>query len=144
MKWQKDAGKEDGAPFVFWNNVWSPICGTYYWDNNYGALAVCRKLGYGVGKTYKQRRKYDVKSFKIGKCGGNEQLEACTGGCNDYSLGGTCNGKNGDNCDANADEISVTIECRDPVDPDLVKSSSCDGSRLVSIFIYFLLIILTL
>ena len=87
-----------------------------------------------MGHTTKQRRKYDVKSFKIGKCWRNELLEACTGGCNDYSLGGKCNGKNGDNCDANAGEISVTIECKNPTDPDLVKSSSCDGKRLAYFF----------
>ena len=32
----------DGTPLIFWDKVWSPICGHYFWDNQYGAKKFCQ------------------------------------------------------------------------------------------------------
>ena len=29
---------------------WRPICGHWFWDNNYGAKAFCKRLGYESGE----------------------------------------------------------------------------------------------
>ena len=119
--------ESDGTPFVFWNNLWSPICGTWFWDNNNGATKFCEKLGYDSGTVKRKSRKYDVKSFKIGKCNVNDQWDDCSGGCNDYSLGGNCAQGSSITCDENDDQISISIECNDAGDNP--KTSSCDGKK---------------
>ena len=35
---------EDKYPEVFWNGKWSPICGPYFWDNDFGASLFCQRL----------------------------------------------------------------------------------------------------
>ena len=29
---------------------WAPICGHWFWDNNYGARLFCRQLGFNDGR----------------------------------------------------------------------------------------------
>ena len=29
---------------------WTPICGHWFWDNNYGARLFCKQLGYNNGR----------------------------------------------------------------------------------------------
>ena len=36
---------DDGTPEYYLNGDWYPICGHYFWDNDHGATAFCRKLG---------------------------------------------------------------------------------------------------
>lgn len=75
--------------------VWSPVCGPYFWDNNNGATAICRKLGFLSGKFYRRSySRYDVQTRKftansiykdampVGKCRAGEELHKCTGGGN--------------------------------------------------------------
>ena len=122
----------DATPFIFWDNIWSPLCGVYFWNNDHGAKAFCQKLGYNDGTKAKKQRKYDVKSFKIGKCNSDESLLRCTGGCNDYTLGGNCiNEGGGTRCDPNDGQVSITIECKDPGSNP--KRSSCDGKFIHSL-----------
>ena len=35
---------EDKYPEVFWNGKWSPICGPYFWNNDFGASLFCQRL----------------------------------------------------------------------------------------------------
>ena len=47
-----------------------PICGHYFWDNQYGVNLFCKKLGYDSG-SFSGRdagQKYYRESFRIGKC----------------------------------------------------------------------------
>ena len=32
---------EEKFPEVFWNGVWTPICGHWFWNNDYGADLFC-------------------------------------------------------------------------------------------------------
>ena len=125
----------DGTPFIFWNNAWSPICGLYFWDSSYGASLFCKKLGYSSGTSKKSNQMYDVNSFKVGKCLWDDSWGACTGGCNDYSSGGNCiNENSAKTCDANDDQVGITIECNDGGQD--VKNSSCGGNFLIQVLIY--------
>ena len=80
----------DGSPFIFFNNKWSPICGHYFWDNNNGSTAFCKKLGYPSGTLQKITDMYLVDSLRVGTCKAGEDMMACTGGCNDYETGNGC------------------------------------------------------
>jgi len=82
---------EEKFPEVFWNGVWTPICGHWFWNNDYGADLFCQKLDpkYVSGTVIKRR---DVKlrqnGIQIGECKINDNsLLACTGGCNDLKTG---------------------------------------------------------
>jgi len=82
---------EEKFPEVFWNGVWTPICGHWFWNNDYGADLFCQKLDskYVSGTVIKRR---DVKlrqnGIQIGECKTNDNsLLACTGGCNDLKTG---------------------------------------------------------
>lgn len=43
------APEVDLNPQVYFGNKWHPICGHYFWDNDNGAVAFCRKLGFASG-----------------------------------------------------------------------------------------------
>merc|ERR1711899_654735 len=82
---------EEKFPEVFWNGVWTPICGHWFWNNDYGADLFCQKLDskYVSGTVIKRK---DVKlrqnGFQIGECKiDDNSLLACTGGCNDLKTG---------------------------------------------------------
>ena len=73
---------------------WSPICGHWFWDNNYGTTLFCQMLDstYTSG-IVKEHRDIPLASdgMRIGKCTSNDNsLISCTGGCNDLELGGQC------------------------------------------------------
>ena len=58
----------------------------------------------------------------------DDTLEACSGGCNDYQIGGTkCNDGGNANCEAQGEKRSITIQCSGGTDQ---KSSSCQGKIL--------------
>ena len=85
-------------PEVFLNGKWSPICGHWFWDNDYGAELFCQKLDptYTHGTVTKRRDKpLESDGIRIGKClsgdirGGDKWL-GCTGGCNDLGTGNGC------------------------------------------------------
>ena len=80
-----------GTPMICWNGVWSPICGHYFWDNQHGATKFCQLMGYDTGYWEgKKSGSYNVDSFRIGKCEENDDWMSCSGGCNDYEVGGKC------------------------------------------------------
>ena len=121
--------EDDGTPFIFWDNQWSPICGHYFWDNQVGAKLFCQKMGYHSG-TFSGRgsgQKYSMDSFKIGKCNSGDKWENCNGGCNDYQRGGRCSNRwYGAECDQNQ-EVKITIQCEGG---GSIKTSSCRGKSL--------------
>ena len=119
--------EEDGTPFVFWGNEWIPICGHYFWDNIYGANLFCRKMGYESGLLSRRGsgEKYGVNSFRMGKCKSGDKWESCSGGCNDYQSGGTCNNNGRAHCDKDQ-AVKVSIEC---IGGDSIKTTSCRGNN---------------
>ena len=116
----------DGAPYVFWNSRWSPICGHYFWDSKNGATLFCKELNYESGTITngaygisESGETYDVDAFRIGGCNDGDDWRNCKAGCNDYQLGGSCgngdrndigNGNSGARCDANH-VYKMSIEC---------------------------------
>ena len=97
--------KKDGTPFLFWNDKWSPICGHWFWNNQNGALAFCKKLGYPSGILSRTKKTYDEDAIRIGKCRNGEELTACSEGCNEYKTGKGCA-----NC-AIGEKVGVSITC---------------------------------
>ena len=92
---------------------WSPICGHWFWDNNYGATLFCQMLDSTYTSGIVKKRK-DIPSssdgLRIGKCTSNDNsLLTCTGGCNDLELGGRCS-NNHVACGA-GQGVTIEIEC---------------------------------
>merc|ERR1719245_849703 len=57
---------------------------------------------------------YSSDGFRIGKCEAEDNWTACSGGCNDYELGGQCsNSITGGNCQKD-DGMAITITCSQP------------------------------
>ena len=78
-------------PEVFQNDIWSPICGHWFWDNDVGASLFCQKFtsdptstGYVIRRTDKPLEK---DAIRIGNCLSNDQWLSCSGGCNDLGTG---------------------------------------------------------
>ena len=63
---------------------WFPICGHWFWDDNNGATAFCRKLGYPSGTVTRTFHSYDEESIKVGGCKPGEDLTSCSNGGNKY------------------------------------------------------------
>ena len=66
------------------DSKWSPICGHYFWDNQNGATAFCKTLGYPSGSLERTNNKYDEDSIQVGHCNLGEELMACTGAGSKY------------------------------------------------------------
>ena len=46
-----------------------PICGHWFWDNNYGATEFCQRIGLGDGIVIKTKHTYNEDAMFIGECG---------------------------------------------------------------------------
>ena len=69
-------------PEVLFEGKYHPICGHYFWDNDNGATAFCKLLGFKSGSYQSTRVKYDVDAMPVGDCKLGEELTKCTGGGN--------------------------------------------------------------
>ena len=47
----------DGFPEILVDNGWHPICGHWFWNNNFGARLFCQELGFNDGKVVEKIRK---------------------------------------------------------------------------------------
>ena len=72
------------VPEVMYNGQWSPICGHYFWDNNNGAAAVCKILGFSGGMLELTHTAYSSDAMPVGNCNAGEALTSCTHGGNDW------------------------------------------------------------
>ena len=102
--------KRDGTPMIFWEEQWKPICGHYFWNNQNGAKLFCNRLGYDSAVLSKTSGRYLMDSLRIGQCENGDTLESCSGGCNDYQLGGSCSDNNPVSCEAKHGG-KFTVEC---------------------------------
>ena len=109
----------------FWKGRWSPICGNWFWDNQFGATSFCKKLGYTKGVQERANEKYDEDAIRIGKCNEGESLEECTAGCNEKGLGDGCA-----KC-STGNDVRVTITCEGHT-PDTFLSS-CKGIPQITV-----------
>ena len=101
---------DDGTPYIYWNDVWSPICGHGFWNNDYGATLFCQKLGYDSGTKTPVKGKFtSMDALDLDVCGQNDHWLGCAGG---YSLSARCSAGN---------PISITIACQG----NSAETSSC-------------------
>jgi len=80
---------ENGQPELYQKGVWSPICGHYFWDNQYGADLFCQALQGDSTSYRKHRGKITTQRYtqtlasrgvNIGTCNQNDQsITECTG-----------------------------------------------------------------
>ena len=89
-------------------------------------------MGYGEGiqSGYESGKYYSSDGFRIGKCEeGDDWVAKCSGGCNDYELGGTCsNSLIGGSC-AQDDDMAFTITCSQP--STTIFNPSCTGNLIL-------------
>ena len=109
---------------VFWNTIWYPICGHYFWNNQIGATLFCQEIGYNYGNYAGKEsgHSYLTDSFRIGQCNTGDVWKNCSGGCNDYQGGGKCNDNVSDVCTV-GQPVKITIRC----EGNSTISSSCKG-----------------
>ena len=115
--------RKDGTPEFFWNAKFSPICGPWFWENEYGAESFCQTLGYTNGSIIHtdSADKYTVDAITIGKCYAGEELEACSGGCNEKGVGNGCA-----ECAA-GESVKFTISCEGHNEG--TEKSTCEGNK---------------
>ena len=71
---------EEKTPEVLWNRKWTPICGHFFWDNQYGPNLFCKKLDskFIYGKFTKRLDKLiERDSIWIGNCGSGDDWLSC-------------------------------------------------------------------
>ena len=124
---------KDGTPLIFWDNLWSPLCGHYFWDNQYGAEKCCQKLGYPSGMHFGKpiQKTYPVDSFSVGTCLSEDKWPCCTGGENYFSAGrpalnGTCDKSN---------DQAIVIKCIGG--PKSANNPSCNGIKYTILSHYY-------
>ena len=110
-------------PEVFHGGTWHPICGHYYWDDDEGASAVCRALGFERGTRQITRRRSPGDAMPVGRCRAGEALTACTAGGNAWGRlsyrGSYC---------ATGQRVGVQVTCRGAgAGQGSPVSSSCRG-----------------
>ena len=127
VKLENEGDSTGLTPYIFWNHTWTPICGEYFWNNNEGATLICQKLGYDNGTQTNVRATYPQDSFMLGMCKSGDTLFDCTGGCNDYIVGGYCSDDAYKHCNKDG-EVKVTIQCSGGSSP---ATSYCQG-RMIS------------
>ena len=103
--------EKDNTPLICWNRKWSPICGHYFWNNDHGATKFCQQLGHNLGSfLHHISGSYSTDAFKIGECKKRDTWLNCSGGCNDYEIGGSCKNQKPVNCSA-GHTIRIAISC---------------------------------
>ena len=126
--------EEHSTPFIFWDNVWSPICGHYFWDNQVGATKFCQKIMYKEGEWATSGNSYSTDAFRVGECNAEDDWDTkCTGGCNDYEAGGQCSNAwfNNGYCNKD-DDVAIKIKCNQPLTANAeVANPSCSGNTNV-------------
>ena len=113
-------------PWIYWENKWHRICGHHLRNNEVGATLICKKLGYDSGKVKnKGKGNSETDMFRIGQCNEGDSLTKCTGGCNDYKVGGQCS-ETLENC-TKGELARMAISCSGGSDH---YTASCKGKDI--------------
>ena len=94
------------VPEVLFQGNYYPICGHYFWDNDFGAQTVCEALGFKHGQVRVTGTSYNKDAMPVGKCNSGESLDKCTAGGNAFGNLDTNNGW----CNK-GQEIGVEVAC---------------------------------
>ena len=106
--------REEKYPEIWFNDKWSPICGHYFWNNNYGATLFCQELNstYTFGSVKNSGIPLASDGIRVGKCTSQDNsLSSCTGGCNDLQVGGQCSNDPNGKCSIGQGGTTIEIEC---------------------------------
>ena len=117
----------DNTPMFYSNGTFRPICGHWFWDNEYGADLFCRKLGFTTSHLDKLGRSesYTTDSVNVGMCKVDDtDVASCTGFCNSYKVGSVCHGQDSYSCRAGK-AVRIKITCSGG---SFKKSHSCRGN----------------
>jgi hypothetical protein len=68
------------------DRIWHPICAQGFKENNHGATAVCREVGFWSGQVNGTYEMLEA-GFPVGKCNIGESLDACRAGAQDVTYG---------------------------------------------------------
>ena len=86
------------VPEVLFEGNYYPICGHYFWDNDFGAETVCKALGFDGGAKTNTAAKFEEHAMPVGACNQGEELDKCTAGANQWGnfddRSGWCNAGN--------------------------------------------------
>ena len=102
-------------------DTWAPICGHFMWEDDRTAELLCQSMGYRRGALHSHTSSvtdtftYSVDAYRLGRCLQSDQsLTTCTGGCNDYTDGGSgaCENSPGVDCSA-GEPVGIRIVCED-------------------------------
>ena len=117
------------GPLIFWDNQWHPICGHHFWNNDVGAKLFCNAVGYEFGKV-KQKGEWNstMDHFRMGQCNENDTLMKCTGGCNDYKVGGSCSNDDEGVCKAGK-PVQFFLKCSGEHNQTQHLLSQCTGKK---------------
>mmetsp|Transcript_87906 Transcript_87906/g.160936 ORF Transcript_87906/g.160936 Transcript_87906/m.160936 type:complete len:1181 (-) Transcript_87906:111-3653(-) len=107
------------VPFVYASGAFYPICGHWFWNDDGGATAVCKKLGFASGTHSKTRVQYSMDAASVGRCSGDD-LTSC-----DVMTFGV----NNPSCTA-GNSIGVKVSCSSETAEHI--TSTCDGYAPVS------------
>ena len=112
------------GPEIFWDDEWHYICGQGFWDNDIGATLHCNKRGSEKGHVNSQGSIREVNTFRLGKCNEGDTWPNCTGGCNDYKLGGHCSNDEDKKCETGS-LVGVYINCTGNYNHTIFKEARC-------------------
>ena len=108
-------GKDD-VPYYYKDGKFSPICGHWFWDDQYGADAFCQALGFTGGTLRKDEGKYQQDAVMIGMCNSFDAIDRCTGGFNSYAFPSNCRVGN---------NVKLLVACDESIPGSVL--SSCSG-----------------
>ena len=108
---QAPLGDVPFTPEIEHDGSYYPVCGIGFADNDEGASALCRRMGYNYGgKAIRTHAIYAKDAMPIGRCNPGEGVESCSAGGNAYgdftSQGGAC---------AAGNPVGVQIVCNEQV-----------------------------
>ena len=110
--------REEKYPEIWFNDKWSPICGHYFWNNNYGATLFCQALLNSTAASGSVKHSgipLASDGIRVGKCTSQDNsLSSCAGGCNDLQVGGQCSNDPNGKCSV-GQGATIEIECFGPV-----------------------------
>ena len=80
---------EGNRPKICYNGRLVPICGRYFWENNFGAGLFCRLLGRSGGTVSKPGIDLAEDAYYVGMCGSMDtHINTCSADTNYRTLGG--------------------------------------------------------
>ena len=108
---QPPLGDVPFTPEIEHDGSYYPVCGIGFADNDEGASALCRRMGYNYGgKAISTNAIHAKDAMPIGRCNPGEGVESCSAGGNAYgdftSQGGACTAGN---------PVGVQIVCNEQV-----------------------------